>query len=94
MKATSSARGGSLLITNNTVAGLRTAMFSGKYLDDVIITKNTVTSLTATPSVIVNVTNSNDVIVVGNTLPSGASISQPVVTTNSTNLVQASNSWD
>ena len=94
LKATSSARGGSLLITNNTVAGLRTAMFSGKYLDDVIITKNTVTSLTATPSVIVNVTNSNDVIVVGNTLPSGASISQPVVTTNSTNLVQASNSWD
>ena len=94
LKATSGGHGGGLLITNNKVSGLKASLFSGKYLDDVIITKNTVSSVTTAPSVLIKATNSNDVIVVGNTLPSGVTISQPVDATDATNVIQASNSWD
>ncbi len=94
LKATSSARGGGLLITNNKVSGLKNSLFAGKYLDDVVFTKNTVSSVTSMPSELMKVTNSNDVIIVGNTLPSGASVTTPVNSTNTTNLISVSNSWD
>ena len=94
LKATSSARGGGLLITNNKVSGLKNSLFAGKYLDDVVFTKNTVSSVTSMPSELMKVTNSNDVIIVGNTLPSDASVTTPVNSTNTTNLISVSNSWD
>ena len=94
LKASSINRGGSLLITNNKVSGLRASLFSGAYLDDVIITKNIVSSVSDTPSVLIKATKSSDVIIVGNTLPSGTTVARPVDATNTTNMIQASNSWN
>ena len=94
LKATSARHGAGLQIMNNTIGGLRTTMFSGGYLDDVVISSNTVNSTSATPSSLINVTNSKNVIIVGNTLPSGVSVSSPVVSTNSTNVINTSNSWN
>ena len=94
LKATSGARGGSLLITKNRITGLKAAMFAGKNLDDVVITNNTVSSLASSLTELIMISNSKDLIIVGNTLPSGGSVSQPVSATNVTNLIQASNSWN
>ena len=94
LKATATARGGGLVITNNKVTGLKNSLFAGKYLDNVVFSKNTVTSVTTMPTELIKVTNSDGVVIMGNTLPSGANVSTPVNSTNSTNLVQASNSWD
>ena len=94
LKATSSDKGGGLMISNNKVSGLKSSLFAGKYLDDVVLTKNTVSSVTSTPSELIKVTSSNDVIIVGNTLPSGISVSTPVNSTGTTNLISVSNSWD
>jgi hypothetical protein len=93
LKATSSVRGGGLQISNNKIDNLKNLMFSGCYLDEVIISNNTVRSMAATPSNIISVKNSENVIVVGNQLPSGASVSNPVVSTGTTNLIDSSNSW-
>ena len=94
LKATSSRHGGGLLITGNTITGLKATMFAGRYLDDVIITKNKISSVTETPSSLIISNYSNGLIIVGNTLPSGTSISTPVTANSSTNVVQASNSWN
>ena len=94
LKASYNERGGSLLITNNSAAGLRAALFAGTYLDDVVITKNTVTSVSSTPAELIRITNSSDVIVAGNTLPPGVKITTPVKSTNTTNLINTSNSWN
>ena len=96
LKATSSRHGGGLLITGNTITGLKNPMFAGRYLEDVIISKNKVTSVKSDsiPQTLINCINSNGLIIVGNTLPSGVEISTPVTATNTTNVVQASNSWD
>ena len=95
LMATSGVRGGSMLITKNKVTGLKAAMFAGKNLDDVVITNNTVSSVsTSSLTEVIKISSSKDVIIVGNTLPSGASVSQPVNATNVTNLIQTSNSWN
>lgn len=94
LKATSTSRGGSLMITDNKVAGLKASLFAGKYLDEVMLTRNTVSSVTAMPSELIRVTSSNDVIIVGNILPDGASATTPVNSTGSSNLISVSNSWD
>jgi polygalacturonase len=94
LKATSSDKGGGLMISNNKVSGLKSSLFAGKYLDDVVLTKNTVSSVTSAPSELIKVTSSNDVIIVGNTLPSGISVTTPVNSTGTTNLISVSNSWD
>ena len=94
LKATSGAHGGSLLITKNKITGLKAAMFAGKNLDDVVITNNTVSSVASALTELIKISSSNDVIIVGNTLPSGVSVSQPVSATNVTNLIQTSNSWN
>ena len=47
-----------------------------------------------TEATLVKVTSSNDVIIVGNTLPSGISVTTPVNSTGTTNLISVSNSWD
>ena len=94
LKATSSDRGGGLQVSNNRITAMRAPLFSGRYLDDVIISNNTVESVLGTPASVVSVTTSANVIIVGNTLPSGASVSTPVVSSGTTNLTQASNSWN
>ena len=94
LKASASSRGGGLLITNNQIVGLQSVLFSGKYLNDVVITNNTVSSVTTTPSTFIKATSSNCVIVVGNSIPSGTSVSQPVTATSTTNLINNSNSWN
>ena len=95
LKATSSRHGGGLLITGNTISGLNAPMFCGKYLEDVIISKNKITSLSPNPpSSLIITNNTNGLIIVGNTLPTEATISTPVTLNNTTNVVQAANSWD
>ncbi|MBR5726597.1 MAG: right-handed parallel beta-helix repeat-containing protein [Muribaculaceae bacterium] len=94
LKATTSVRGGGLQISNNNIKNLKAPLFNGRYLDDVILSNNKVTSVSSAPSNMVTVTNSSNVIIVGNTLPSGSSVSDPVDSTGTTNLVQASNSWN
>ena len=69
-------------------------LFSGNYLDDVIITNNTVKSVTTPPATLITSTGSNGLIIMGNQLPSGTTISEPVNTTNATNVVNVSNSWN
>ena len=93
LKATTSARGGGLQISNNYIDNLNSLLFSGRYLDDVIITNNEVRSMAGSPSNIISVLASKNVIVVGNQLPSGASITKPVVSTGTANLIDNSNSW-
>ena len=94
LKSTSARHGGGLLITDNTIMGLKYTMFGGNYLDDVIITNNKITSVSTVPATLISSNNSNGLIIVGNTLPSGTSISTPVTANGSTNIVQASNSWN
>lgn len=94
MKSTSSRHGGGLIITGNTITGLKNTLFSGNYLDDVIITNNTVKSVTTPPATLITSTGSNGLIIMGNQLPSGTTISEPVNTTNATNVVNVSNSWN
>lgn len=94
MMANSVVRGGSLQISNNKVQGLKDLLFSGDYLDDVVISNNVVKSVTRVPASLIKVVESKNVIVVGNTLPSGVAIGEPVDATNTENLIQASNSWD
>ncbi len=94
LKATSGNRGGGLQISNNQIKRLKAPMFNGNYLDDVIISNNTVQSVSTVPSYLIRLANVNSAVIVGNTLPSGASISTPVNATNAANVIQASNSWD
>lgn len=94
LKSTSKNHGGGLLITDNTINGLKYTMFAGNYLDDVIISNNKIKSVDTIPSTLIVSNNSNGMIIVGNTLPEGTSISQPVDVTDATNVVEASNSWN
>ena len=94
LKASASSRGGGHIITDNSIEGLKAMMFSGKYLDYVTIANNTVSSITTVPSAVISVTNSNNVVISGNQLPSGTTISQPVKSTDTTNLLDNSNSWN
>ena len=91
--ASSTSHGGGLQVSDNKIDNLKYTMFKGRYLDDVIISNNEVRSVTMAPSVLISVNNSSNVIVVGNQLPSGTSVSTPVEATGATNLVQSSNSW-
>ena len=78
---------------DNTVERLNDIMLNGIYLQNVIFTGNTVRSISHTPSSFVKVTSSKNVIVSGNTVSSG-SVSNPVVTTSSSNVINNSNSWN
>ena len=84
--------GGALQIMDNEIYGLNDLMLSGTYLENVIISGNAIKSLKRTPSNLVKVTNSKNVIITGNSLSSG-NISNPVVTTSSSNVINNSNSW-
>ena len=94
LAATSSKRGGGLQITSNTIKGLKDTLFNGDYLDDVVLTNNTVSSISKAPSSLIKVKYSSNVVIVGNQLPSGVSVSVPVSTTSTTNLINTGNSWN
>ena len=94
LKANSSLHGGGLQISNNYIDGLKAPMFEGNYIDDMIISNNVVRSVANMPSNIIKLTNSRNIIIVGNRLPASASISEPVVATDTENLMQSSNTWD
>ena len=94
LKASSANRGGGLLITNNQISGLKASMFMGNFINDIVITNNVVKSVTTVPSTLIKATSSKNVIIVGNTLPSGTSVSQPVTATSSSNVINVSNSWN
>ena len=94
LKATVIVRGGGLQVCNNRIMGLKAPLFYGRYIDDLIISNNVVESVSTEPSSVISITNSSNVIIVGNSLPSGAGISSPVISTGTTNLTQSSNSWD
>jgi hypothetical protein len=63
-------------------------------LDYVTIANNTVSSVTTAPTAIVSITNSDNVVISGNNLPSGTTIAQPVRSTDTTNLLDNGNSWN
>ena len=69
-------------------------MFSGKYLDYVTIANNTVSSVTTVPAAVVSVTQSDNVVISGNKLPSGTTVAEPVRSTDTTNLLDNGNSWN
>ena len=94
LKSSSSRHGGGLLISGNTIKNLNYTLFAGNYLDDVIISNNNITTVNTVPENLIVSNNSNGVIIVGNTLPEGITISQPVDVTDATNVVEASNSWN
>ena len=94
LKASSSSRGGGHIITDNSIEGLKAIMFSGKYLDYVTIANNTVSSITTVPTAIISITQSDNVLISGNKLPSGTTVSEPVRSTDTTNLIESSNSWN
>ena len=93
LMASYSRYGGGLQILDNTVERLNDIMLNGTYLQNVIFTGNTVRSISHTPSSLVKVTSSKNVIISGNTVSSG-SVSNPVVTTSSSNVINNSNSWN
>ena len=94
MKATSTSRGGGHIIIDNKIERLKNTLFSGRYLDNVTLSNNVVSSITTKPSTLINVTQSNNVVVSGNTLPSGTTITVPIQSTGTTNLLDNGNSWN
>ena len=94
LKATSSNHGGGLQIYDNKIGGLNSVMFSGDYLDNVIISNNEVESVTKVPSKLISAVASKNVIITGNTMPADVTLETPVVSDNTTDLINASNSWN
>lgn len=94
LAAGSNSRGGGLLISNNTINGLKGSLFAGDYLNEAVVANNTVKSVTTAPATLITILSSDNVIIAGNKLPSGTSIETPVKSTGTTNLIDVSNSWN
>ena len=94
LKATTSSHGGGHIISDNRIEGLKNMLFSGKYLDQVTIANNVIASVTSAPATLVYVTQSNNIVITGNTLPSGTTITQPVNSTGTTHLIDDGNAWN
>lgn len=94
LAAVSNSKGGGLMITNNTIYGLRGSLFAGDFLNEAILVNNTVKTVTTAPTTLVTVLSSNNVIISGNKLPSGTAVDTPVKSTGTTNLINTSNSWN
>ena len=69
-------------------------VFSGDFLDNVILSNNVVSSVVTAPTNLVKVTDSKNVIIFGNQVPGDVEISQPIDATNTVNLIENTNSWD
>ena len=94
MKATGSFHGCGLQISDNEISNLNSSLFTGHYLDNVIFSGNTVKSVAQQPSHIMRITQSRNVVIAGNTVPSSASSNEPVDATETVNLIQDGNSWN
>jgi len=94
LAAVSNSRGGGLMISNNTINGLKGSLFAGDYLNDAVLTNNTVKTVTTVPATLITVLSSTNVIIAGNKLPSSTTIETPVRSTGTTNLIDVSNSWN
>ncbi len=94
LAAVSNSRGGGLMISNNTINGLKGSLFAGDYLNEAVLVNNTVPTVTTVPTTLITVLSSTNVIIVGNKLPSGTTVDTPVKSTSTTNLINVSNSWN
>ena len=94
MKAMSGFHGGGFLISNNQIFNLKSFLFSGLYLDNVILSNNEVKSVASQTSRIISITQSRNVVIAGNKVPSSVSCDEPVNATETVNLIQDANSWN
>lgn len=94
LAAISSNHGTGIQVYNNTVEGLKSYLLAGDYLDNVMVTNNVVNSVTTVASRLIHVIQSKNVVITGNTVPSDVTYSTPVNSTNTTNLIDAANSWN
>ena len=94
LKAINSTHGSGLQIYNNKIEGLKSMLFAGDYIDNMMFTGNEVTSVSKAPSKLISITQSLNVVIAGNTLPADVTITTPVVSTSTSNLIDTANSWN
>lgn len=94
LKAMGGYHGYGLQVSDNQIVNLKSMLFSGRYLDNVIISGNTVTSVAQQPSRLMRVSDSRNVVIAGNTVPASASWDDPLNLNESVNVIQDSNSWN
>ena len=90
----SASPGGVLQISNNTIRGLRSLLFSGANLGDVMMAANEVKTITTLPPNVLRVVQCGNVILSVNKLPTSAVFSTPVIATGTINMIEYSNSWN
>ena len=86
--------GGVLQISNNTIRGLRSLLFTGNNLGDLMMAANEVKTITTLPANVMRVVQCGNVILSVNKLPSSAVFSTPVISTGTVNMIEYSNSWN
>ena len=86
--------GSGLHISDNKVFNLNSLLFSGIYLDNVVISDNKVKSVVTQTSNLIRVTKSQDVVITGNIVPSSATWDKTVNATKTDNLILEHNSWN
>lgn len=86
--------GSGLHISDNKVFNLNSLLFSGVYLDNVVISDNIVKSVVTQTSNLIRVTKSQDVVITGNTVPKAATWDKTVNATKTDNLNMEQNSWN
>jgi len=69
-------------------------LFEGVYIDNAIIAKNQVRSITTTPNYFIDVTNSQNIVIVGNKITGDYNIPEIIHSTDTNNLINSSNSWN
>ena len=94
LNATSAAHGGGLQISDNYIDALNGPLFEGVYIDNAIISKNQIRSITTIPMYIIDVTNSQNIVIVGNKISGSYSIPEIIHSTDTNNLINSSNSWN
>lgn len=94
LNASNLAHGGGLQISENYIDGLNGPLFEGVYIDDAIIAKNQVRSITTTPNYFIDVTNSQNIVIVGNKITGDYNIPEIIHSTDTNNLINSSNSWN
>ena len=86
--------GSGLHISDNKVFNLNSLLFSGIYLDNVVISDNKVKSVVTQTSNLIRVTKSQDVVITGNIVPSSATWDKTVNATKTDDLILEHNSWN
>lgn len=94
MMASSNFHGNGLQINDNQILNLKSTLFGGKYLDNVIISDNAVRNVVQQPSHVIKVTQSRNVVISGNTVLPSVFSEDAVDSTETVNLIQDANSWN